>query len=149
MKDKGLGDTIERFTKATGIKALVDKIPGDCGCNKRKKKLNNLFSYPNRKKKINSKSYRLLKIEIKNANKNINKFYKDMLKNHESFSNKEEFEKTYQEFVHKAYEKARKMQNEIPPEIELYDGTVLSGEEEISEFLEKLADKVKINYEQT
>ena len=29
MKDKGLGDTIERFTKATCIKRLADSIPGD------------------------------------------------------------------------------------------------------------------------
>ena len=36
MKDKGFGDTIDRFTKATGIKKLVDKIPGGCGCDKRK-----------------------------------------------------------------------------------------------------------------
>ena len=28
MKDRGLGDTIERFTKATGIKRLADSIPG-------------------------------------------------------------------------------------------------------------------------
>jgi len=27
MKDRGLGDTIERFTKATGIKRLADSIP--------------------------------------------------------------------------------------------------------------------------
>ena len=50
MKDKGLGDTIERFTKATGIKKIVDKIPGDCGCNKRKDKLNNLLPYSKSKK---------------------------------------------------------------------------------------------------
>ena len=30
MKSKGLGDTIEKFTKATGIKKLADSIPGDC-----------------------------------------------------------------------------------------------------------------------
>jgi hypothetical protein len=48
-KDTGLGDTIERFTKATGIKKLADKIPGDCGCNKRKKKLNDLFPYKKNK----------------------------------------------------------------------------------------------------
>tara|TARA_B100000575_G_scaffold290787_1_gene295174 strand:+ start:335 stop:487 length:153 start_codon:yes stop_codon:yes gene_type:complete len=36
-----LGDDIEKITKATGIKKVVDKIPGDCGCNKRKEKLNN------------------------------------------------------------------------------------------------------------
>ena len=46
--DKGLGDTIERFTQATGIKKLADKIPGGCGCKKRKEKLNNLFPYKNK-----------------------------------------------------------------------------------------------------
>jgi len=35
MKDRGLGDTIERFTTATGIKKLADKIPGGCGCDER------------------------------------------------------------------------------------------------------------------
>ena len=52
MKDKGLGDTIERFTKATGIKKMVDKVAGekDCGCNKRKNKLNNMFPYSDQKK---------------------------------------------------------------------------------------------------
>ena len=48
-KDQGLGDTIERFTKATGIKKLADKIPGGCGCGKRKNKLNELFPYNNGK----------------------------------------------------------------------------------------------------
>jgi len=41
----GLGDSIERFTKATGIKSLTDKIPGGCGCNKRKDWLNKNFPY--------------------------------------------------------------------------------------------------------
>lgn len=45
MKDKGLGDTIERFTKATGIKRIADKMPGGCGCDGRKKTLNDLFPY--------------------------------------------------------------------------------------------------------
>ena len=44
-KSKGLGDSIEKFTTATGIKALADKIPGGCGCNKRKEKLNKMFPY--------------------------------------------------------------------------------------------------------
>ena len=54
MKDKGLGDTIERFTKATGIKKMVDKVTGekDCGCNKRKNKLNSMFSYSDQKKNL-------------------------------------------------------------------------------------------------
>ena len=49
MRSKGFGDTIERFTKATGVKKLVDSIPGGCGCQKRKKTLNDLHPYKNRK----------------------------------------------------------------------------------------------------
>ena len=48
MKSKGLGDSIEKFTKATGIKKIVEKLPGDCGCKKRKDKLNKLFPYENK-----------------------------------------------------------------------------------------------------
>jgi len=44
-KSKGLGDSIEKFTKATGIKKLADNIPGGCGCNKRKETLNKIFPY--------------------------------------------------------------------------------------------------------
>ena len=51
-KSKGLGDTIEKFTKATGIKKVVDtvaKVTGkDCGCNKRKNALNKMFPYKNK-----------------------------------------------------------------------------------------------------
>jgi hypothetical protein len=45
MESKGLGDSIEKFTKATGIKKMFDKIPGDCGCKNRKEKLNEIFPY--------------------------------------------------------------------------------------------------------
>lgn len=45
MKSKGLGDSIEKFTKFTGIKKLIEKLPGDCGCKKRKEALNKAFSY--------------------------------------------------------------------------------------------------------
>ena len=45
MQSKGLGDTIEKFTKATGIKKLADSIPGGCGCEKRKEMLNKKFPY--------------------------------------------------------------------------------------------------------
>jgi hypothetical protein len=48
MESKGLGDTIEKFTKATGIKKLADKIPGGCGCHKRKNILNHYFPYNNK-----------------------------------------------------------------------------------------------------
>jgi|TARA_R100001082_G_C4289864_1_gene127705 hypothetical protein len=48
-KSKGLGDTIEKITKATGIKKVVNKVSEitgkDCGCNERKDKLNKLFPY--------------------------------------------------------------------------------------------------------
>ena len=46
---KGFGDTVEKITKATGIKKVVDTVADaldtDCGCDKRKKKLNELFPY--------------------------------------------------------------------------------------------------------
>jgi hypothetical protein len=49
QKAKGLGDTIEQITEATGIKAAVEmfsKATGlDCKCEERKAKLNQLFSY--------------------------------------------------------------------------------------------------------
>lgn len=45
-KSQGLGDTIEKITTATGIKAVVKFIAGeDCGCEERKQKLNELFPY--------------------------------------------------------------------------------------------------------
>jgi len=48
MESKGLGDSIEKFTKATGIKRLADKIPGGCGCAQRKETLNKLLPYKNK-----------------------------------------------------------------------------------------------------
>ena len=45
-KAKGLGDTIDQITTATGIKALVKFVAGeDCGCDQRKEALNKLFPY--------------------------------------------------------------------------------------------------------
>ncbi len=45
-KSRGLGDTIEKITKATGIKNVVEKVTnGDCGCNKRRDSLNRKFPY--------------------------------------------------------------------------------------------------------
>ena len=49
-RPKGLGDSIENFTKATGIKSLMNMTMNavgkkDCGCNKRKKFLNKAFPY--------------------------------------------------------------------------------------------------------
>ena len=49
-KSKGVGDSIEKITKATGIKSLMDLSMDmigkkDCGCNKRKEWLNQRFPY--------------------------------------------------------------------------------------------------------
>jgi hypothetical protein len=49
IKSRGLGDTIEKITKATGIKYVVDKVAEatkkPCGCSARKKTLNKIFPY--------------------------------------------------------------------------------------------------------
>jgi hypothetical protein len=43
---KGLGDSVEKVTEATGIKKAVKFLAGeDCGCDERKERLNKLFSY--------------------------------------------------------------------------------------------------------
>ena len=43
-KSYGLGDDIAKFTKATGIDKLAKKVLGDdCGCEERRKKLNQMF----------------------------------------------------------------------------------------------------------
>ena len=53
-KSKGLGDSIEKITRLTGIKSLTQmgaRAVGkkDCGCNKRKQVLNKAFPYKNKK----------------------------------------------------------------------------------------------------
>ena len=48
-QSRGLGDTVEKFTRATGIKKAVDVVSKamgkDCGCKGRKDKLNKAFPY--------------------------------------------------------------------------------------------------------
>lgn len=45
---EGLGDSVQRFTKATGIEKAVKFIAGeDCGCEERKAALNKVFRYNN------------------------------------------------------------------------------------------------------
>jgi|TARA_Y100000004_G_C8827746_1_gene374758 hypothetical protein len=47
-ESKGLGDTIEKVFKATGIDKVAKKVLGDdCGCEKRKEALNKAFPYKN------------------------------------------------------------------------------------------------------
>ena len=66
MKSNGLGDSIEKIAKATGIKKVVDtvaKVTGkDCGCNKRKQTLNRMFPYKPRANWLSSKVYNQNKI---------------------------------------------------------------------------------------
>lgn len=49
MKSKGLGDSIEKITRATGVKHMVDTISEGlnipCGCQGRKDALNKIFPY--------------------------------------------------------------------------------------------------------
>lgn len=52
-KSKGLGDTVAKFTKATGLDKVAEataKAMGkeDCGCGKRKEQLNQIFPYKNK-----------------------------------------------------------------------------------------------------
>lgn len=51
LPSRGLGDSIDKFTTVTGIKAVVEKISEvtgvDCGCKARQEKLNTLVPYNN------------------------------------------------------------------------------------------------------
>tara|TARA_R100001510_G_C7655360_1_gene214459 strand:- start:782 stop:1108 length:327 start_codon:yes stop_codon:yes gene_type:complete len=46
---KGLGDAVEKVTKATGVKYVVDRVSKatgkDCGCGQRKDSLNRQFPF--------------------------------------------------------------------------------------------------------
>ena len=48
-KSQGRGDTIEKFTKATGIKSVVDRVSQGlnipCGCEARREALNRMVPY--------------------------------------------------------------------------------------------------------
>jgi hypothetical protein len=55
-ESKGLGDTIAKITHATGLDIVAEKVAKamgkeDCGCNKRREKLNELFPYKTEDKK--------------------------------------------------------------------------------------------------
>lgn len=49
MKSKGFGDTVHKFTKATGIKTMVERVSEGlnipCGCEARREALNKLVPY--------------------------------------------------------------------------------------------------------
>jgi hypothetical protein len=62
---RGLGDTIEQITEATGIKKVVEtfsKVTGvDCKCEERKAKLNNLIPYRRKVNCLTESDYEALK----------------------------------------------------------------------------------------
>jgi len=49
MKSRGLGDSIHKFTKATGVKSMVDMVSRGlnipCGCEARRQALNRMVPY--------------------------------------------------------------------------------------------------------
>lgn len=52
-KSKGLGDTIAKFTEATGLDKAAEAIAKafgqeDCGCKRRQEKLNEILPYKNK-----------------------------------------------------------------------------------------------------
>lgn len=61
MESRGIGDTIAKITKATGIKKAVDTvfdaIGKDCGCSERQRKLNRMLPYKNAPKPKKTKGF--------------------------------------------------------------------------------------------
>lgn len=57
-RSEGLGDTIDKITTVTGIKAAVKAVVGeeDCGCEERRKRLNEMFPYNNKEENANTKT---------------------------------------------------------------------------------------------
>ena len=55
MKSRGLGDTVHKFTKATGIKTMVDTVSRGlnipCGCEGRREAMNMMFPYSRKNNK--------------------------------------------------------------------------------------------------
>lgn len=50
-KSRGLGDSIEKFTRSTGLKKIVEKVipDGGCNCDKRRDTLNRIIPYKNKR----------------------------------------------------------------------------------------------------
>jgi hypothetical protein len=67
-KSKGLGDTIDKITKITGIKKVVKKVMGeDCGCEERQKKLNQMFPYSKQMTKDQKSIWERVEKQIKSG----------------------------------------------------------------------------------
>ena len=59
-KLQGLGDAVEKVTKATGIKKVVEAITDNCGCEERKERWNKMFSFK-MKNPLTEEEYTLIK----------------------------------------------------------------------------------------
>lgn len=71
-QSEGLGDTIAKVTKATGIKKAVEAIAGDdCGCSKRQEVLNRLFKY-NKPKCLTEEEYNYIADWIEKGKNQLN-----------------------------------------------------------------------------
>lgn len=65
QKNKGVGDVIEKITEATGIKSMVEtftKDGEDCGCDERKIKMNQIFSFRRKPECLTEIEYDYLKL---------------------------------------------------------------------------------------
>jgi len=70
---KGIGDSVEKVLKATGIDKVAKKILGDdCGCDERKKKLNQMFPYARPFTEDELKIYEQVLPSLKKGNINRN-----------------------------------------------------------------------------
>lgn len=92
QKSKGLGDTISKVTKATGVEKVVKAFFGeDCGCDERRDRLNKMFPYR----------------KVEQMTKEQMQFFKDVLqpayRSHKNLGkeNATEFYQLYQDVFHK------------------------------------------------
>tara|TARA_R110000824_G_scaffold15839_1_gene66455 strand:+ start:5148 stop:5495 length:348 start_codon:yes stop_codon:yes gene_type:complete len=77
--NKGLGDTLEKIFKITGIKSLVKAIAGDdCGCDKRKKKLNKIVPYSYYKVLISEDQLSIMRQIVDQVDNGKNKVSKEL-----------------------------------------------------------------------
>lgn len=62
-KPKGLGDVVEKVTKATGIKKVVEAITDNCGCDERRDRWNEMFSMK-MKHPLTEQEYLMIKDDV-------------------------------------------------------------------------------------
>mgnify|MGYP006108577027 FL=1 len=86
---KGVGDTVEKITEATGIKKATKFLFGeDCKCDERKEKLNKMFPYYKKPECLKQKEYTFLdrvykdnaRVLSREDNKEIHRIYNRVFK---------------------------------------------------------------------